>query len=151
MREKSGESEQSIASQRPRSSVSADAIQRDEVRVPANQSLVLVAERELLAALSEQAPLAFGAHPHPSPEETAAFNRAVQALCHEAHRLDLRAEELVIAIKQAWSQLAAVRKSRLGERDSDVLRRVVSSSIEVFFESRDADGRRAQLPEQQTE
>jgi len=27
----------------------------------------------------------------------------------------------------------------------------VSSSIEVFFESRDADGRRAQLPEQQTE
>jgi len=96
-------------------------------------------------------PLAFGAHPHSSPEETAAFNRAVQAICHEAHRLDLRAEELVIAIKQAWSQLAAVRKSRLGERDSDVLRRVVSSSIEVFFESRDADGRRAQLPEQQTE
>ena len=126
-------------------------MQRDEVRVPANQSLVLVAERELLAALGEQAPLAFGAHPHPSPEETAAFNRAVQALCHEAHRLDLRAEELVIAIKQAWSQLAAVRKSRLGERDSDVLRRVVSSSIEVFFESREADGLRAQSPEQQTE
>jgi len=140
-----------MASQRPQSSASTDAIQRDEARVPANQSLVLVAERELLAALSELAPLAFGAHPHPSPEETAAFDRAVHALCHEAHRLDLRVEELVIAIKQAWSQLAAVRTSRLGERDIDVLRGVVSSSIEIFFASREADGRRAQSPEQQTE
>ena len=151
MREKSGESEQSTASQRVQSSVSTDAIQRDEARVPANHALVRVAERELLAALSEQAPLVFGAHLHPSSEETAAFNRAVHALCHEAHRLDLRAEELVIAIKQAWSQLAAVRASRLGERDGDVLRGVVSSSIEVFFESREADGLRAQSPEQQTE
>jgi len=64
-----------MASQRAQSSVSTDAIQRDEVRVPANQ----------------------------------------------------------------------------GERDGDVLRGVVSSSIEVFFESRDADRRGAQLPEQQTE
>ena len=111
-----------MASQRAQFSVSTDAIQRDEARVPAHQSLVLVAERELLAALSEQ-----------------------------AHRLDLRAEELAIAIKQVWSQLASVRSSRLGERDSDVLRGVVSSSIEVFFESRDADRRGAQLPEQQTE
>src|SRR6478672_8265234 len=90
VRERSREAEQSMASQRPQSSASTDAIQRDEARVPANQSLVLVAERELLAALSELAPLAFGAHPHPSPEETAAFDRAVHALCHEAHRLDLR-------------------------------------------------------------
>ena len=77
--------------------------------------------------------------------------KLLAALSEQAHRLDLRAEELAIAIKQVWSQLASVRSSRLGERDSDVLRGVVSSSIEVFFESRDADRRGAQLPEQQTE
>ena len=140
-----------MASRRPQSSASTDAAQRDEARVPANQSLVLVAERELLAALREQAPPVFGAHPNPSPAEVAAFDRAVRALCSEAHRLDLRVEELVIAIKQAWWQLAAVRTSRLGERDGDVIRGVVSSSIEIFFQSREAEGRRAQWPEQQTE
>jgi len=40
---------------------------------------------------------------------------------------------------QSWAQLAAVRTSRLAERDGGV----VSSSIEVFFESRDGEGRRA--------
>ncbi len=129
---------------RPQSAPSTDAAQRDESRLPANQSLALVAERELLAALGELTPPAFGAYSHPTPAEVAAFGRAVRALCLEAHRLDLRVEELVIAIKQAWQQLAPARASQLGERDGDVLRQVVSASIELFFESRDGDGRGAQ-------
>ena len=48
-----------------------------------------------------------------------------------------------IAIKKAWSQLAAVRTNQLAERDGDVLREIVSSSIELFFESRDGEGQRA--------
>ena len=66
---------------------------------------------------------------------------AVRVICGEANHLGLRAEELIIGIKHAWSQLTAIRARHLGDRDADVLREVVSSSIEVFFESRDAAGR----------
>lgn len=127
---------------RPQSTPSTDAAQSGQGRAPANQSLVEVAERELRAALAEQASPARGMFTHPSPTELAAFQRAVHAICREAHQLDLQAEALVIAIKKAWAQLAAVRASRLAERDGDVLRDVVSSSIELFFESRDGEGRR---------
>jgi hypothetical protein len=48
---------------------------------------------------------------------------------------------LIVGIKQAWSQLAPVRARHLGDRDGEVLREVVSSSIEVFFESQDASGK----------
>src|SRR3954469_4990124 len=111
------------------------------VRDAANQTLVVVAERELAGALAEQERPARGMYVHPSRAEIAAFERAVHAICREAHRLDLRAEELLIGIKQAWFQLAPVRMNYLGERDGDVLREVVSSSIEVFFKSRDAEAR----------
>jgi hypothetical protein len=129
---------------RPLSPASTDAAHGEGARVPAIQSLVAVAERELLAALAEQPYTAFGMYVHRSPMAMAAFERAVHAICREAHRLDLRAEELVIAIKKAWSQLSAVRANQLSERDGDILREVVSSSIEHFFEPCDAEGRHAQ-------
>jgi hypothetical protein len=132
-----------MASPGPLSDPPTDATAHDESRASAQRSLAQVAERELHVAISEQAPPAFGVYRRPSPAESVALDRAVHALCLEAHRLDMRAEELVIAIKQAWHQLAAVRASRLGEREGDVLRHVVSSAIEVFFESRDGDGRGA--------
>jgi hypothetical protein len=72
----------------------------------------------------------------PSQTEAAAFERAVRRICLEAHRLDLPAEALLVAIKQAWSHLAPIRAQHLGDRDGDVLREVVSNSIEAFFESR---------------
>jgi len=107
-----------------------------------NQTLALIAERELLGALTEQSRPSLDMYVHPSRAEAAAFERAVHAICFEAHRLEVRAEELLIGIKQAWSRLAPARKSHLGERDGDVLREVVSSSIEVFFESREMEARR---------
>jgi hypothetical protein len=107
-----------------------------------NQRLVGLAERALERALVEQVRPPIGMYVHPSSIEIAAFDRAVHEICGEAHRLDLRAEELLVGIKQAWSQLAAVRARHLGERDGDVLREVVSNSIEVFFAARD-------LPHQQ--
>ncbi|HEX7981476.1 MAG TPA: hypothetical protein VF461_22890 [Gemmatimonadaceae bacterium] len=133
-----------MGSPRPQSAASTNAAQRDEACVLVNASLVRVAERELLGALTEQARPVLGMPAYPSTAELAAFDRAVHAICREAHRLDVHAEELVIALKQAWSQLAVLRTSRLGERDSDVLRDVVSASIEVFFESGDGEERRAQ-------
>jgi hypothetical protein len=82
-----------------------------------------------------------GMYVHPSSAENAAMQSAVRTICREARALELQAEELIIAIKQAWSQLSAVRARHLGDRDGDVLREVVSSSIEVFFESHDAASR----------
>jgi hypothetical protein len=106
-------------------------------RVRFTQTLVGVAERELERALLEQRRPAIGMYTHPSRAEYVAFDRAVGEICAEAHRLDLRAEELLVAIKQAWFQLITVRARHLGDRDGDVLRRVVSTSIEVFFQARD--------------
>jgi hypothetical protein len=137
------EPELSMVSPRPEPTPSSNADWNDEGRAPANRLLAVVAERELLAALAEQAPPGLGMFPNPSPAEIVAFEHAVHSICREAHRLELRAEELLIAIKKAWVQLAAVRTSRLAERDADVFRDVVSSSIELFFESRDGEMRRA--------
>jgi hypothetical protein len=106
-------------------------------RAASNQRLIGIAERELERALMEQERPTLGMSVHPSIAEHAAVERAIRAICGEAHRLDLRAEELLIDIKQAWSQLAAVRAFHLGDRDGDLLNAVVSSSIEVFFEARD--------------
>jgi hypothetical protein len=113
----------------------------DGLRVALHHVIVAIAERELELALLEQSRPPMGMYVHPSSAENAAVQRAVRTVCGEAHRLELRAEELIIGIKQAWTQLAPVRARHLGDRDGDVLREVVSSSIEVFFESQDASAR----------
>ena len=110
-------------------------------RVELHHEIVVVAARELERALLEQSRPPMGMYVHPSSAENAAMQRAVRTICREARPLELQAEELIIAIKQAWSQLAAVRARHLGDRDGDVLREVVSNSIEVFFESHDAASR----------
>lgn len=110
----------------------------DGLRIALHHVIAAVATRELEQALLEQSRPPMGMYVHPSSAEHAAVQRAVRTVCAEAHRLELRAEELIIGIKQAWSQLAPVRARHLGDRDGDVLREVVSSSIEVFFESKDA-------------
>ena len=94
----------------------------------------MAAERELHHALTEQERSYGGMFLPPTRAADAALDHAVRSVCDEAHRLDLRAEELVVALKQAWSHLAATRAQHLGDRDGDVLRTVVSTSIEVFFE-----------------
>lgn len=108
-------------------------------RLAVNRTLLSVAERELERALLEQIRPSTGMYANPSRAEDAAFERAVRQICGEAHRLDLPAEALLVGIKQAWSHLAPVRARHLGDRDGDVLRGVVSTSIEIFFESRACD------------
>ena len=131
------------AEKRPRQNTSGGT-SPDELRVPPHQAIVAIAERELERALLEQSLPATGMYAHPSHADHEAVQRAVHRICFEAHRLDLKAEELLVGIKQAWLQLAHVRSSHLGDRDRDVLREVVTSSIEVFFETREAsaDARR---------
>ena len=125
----------------PQPSPPSDAMHDGGARVESNERLVEIAERELAKALAMQVRSSLGMYVQPSRAEMAAFERAVDTICREAHILDLRAEELVIGIKQAWFQLAPVRFNHLGERDGDILREVVSSSIEIFFESSETEGR----------
>src|SRR5213082_3519541 len=104
-----------MASVRPQATTpSSDASQGGIDRPPAHQTLVLLAERELLSALVVQARPSLDMYVSPSHAEMVAFDRAVHSICRESHRLQLHAEELLIAIKQAWSQLAAPRKIHLG-------------------------------------
>ena len=110
----------------------------DAARIALHDELTVAAVRELQHALLEQARPPMGMYVHPSSAENAAVQGAVRIICRDAHRLGLRAEELIVGIKHAWSQLAPVRARHLGDRDADVLREVVSSAIEVFFESHDA-------------
>jgi len=110
---------------------------REDARTAMNQRLVGVAEVVLERALTAQIRPPMGMYVHASHEENAAFDCAVLEICDEAHRLGLRAEELLIAVKSAWAHLAPVRARHLGDRDGDVLREVVSSSIDVFFAARD--------------
>jgi hypothetical protein len=114
---------------------------RNDARLTLTEGLVDRAERALERALREQVRPPMGMYVHPSSAENAAFERAIDEICGEARRLDLRAEELLVAIKQAWSHLAPVRARHLGDRDGDVLRLVVSGSIEVFFAPRDQRAR----------
>ena len=125
------------AEKRPAQNASAGASPNDLVLQP-HREMVAIAERELERALLEHSRPPTGMYAHASSAEHAAVERAVHKICFEAHRLDLKAEELLIGIKRAWSQLANVRARHLGERDGDVLRQVVSSSIELFFETRKA-------------
>jgi hypothetical protein len=106
----------------------------DTHAVVASETFVRIAERELKAALLvHERPMA-GMYAQPSPIADSALHGAVRALCTEARRLDLRAEEMLIGLKQAWAHLATTRSGHLGDRDGDVLQHVVTSSIEAYFE-----------------
>lgn len=115
----------------------ASRSQSQATRSDARAQLLHAAERELRDALTEQQRPIAGMYLTASRAADAALDRAVREVCDEAHRLDLRAEEMLIAVKQAWSQFAPTRAQHLGDRDGDVLREVVSTSIEVFFEPDD--------------
>ena len=115
---------------------------RDDSRIA---PLRLVAEQALERALLEQSRLSLGMYRHVSSAEEAAVERAVRTIAGEARRLEIRAEEMIIGIKEAWARLASMRARQLGDRDADVLREVVSRSIEVFHEAQDAALRRLRL------
>jgi len=128
----------SQASQASQATPTPQNVPLDGPRSGVNESLLRVAERELRAALLEQERPITGMYVHASVAGDAALDRAVHAVCHEAHAQNVRAEELLIALKRAWSMLASTRARHLGDRDADVLRDFITATIEVFFEPRDA-------------
>jgi hypothetical protein len=130
-----------MAAEIPNTQISTGNAVHSGPRAALHQAIVVIAERELDRALIEHTRPMMGMYVHPSSAENAAVQRAIRVICTESHRLGLRAEELIIGIKQAWLQLAPVRARHLGDRDGAVLREVVSNSIEVFFEARETSAR----------
>jgi hypothetical protein len=130
-----------MASERSAVATTIPTQAKDESRLALNRTLLGVAERELRKAVMEQVRPPMGMYVRISSAEEAAIRRGVREICIEAHHLELRVEEMLVDIKQAWTQLAAERVLHLGDRDGDVLRGVVSSAIELFFEARDLQGR----------
>jgi len=113
---------------------------RDSHDVPGAhlRPIATIAEQVLAAAIAVQSRPSLDMFVARSAAESEAIERAARELCMEAHRLGLRPEQLLIETKRAWSRLAPVRASHLGDRDGDVLREVVSTCIEVYFGERNA-------------
>ena len=61
------------------------------------------------------------------------LHRALQALCAEAHGGGLRAEELLVRLKQLFYQLPEVQALPHGTDRNDLLNRVVSVCIEEYY------------------
>ena len=103
---------------------------------PVSGAFASIAEDALATAIAVQSRSSLDMFVVRSAAESDAIERAAREICIEAHRLDLRPEELLIETKRAWSRLAGVRADHLGDRDGEVLREVVSACIEVYFGER---------------
>ncbi|HTK49837.1 MAG TPA: hypothetical protein VL328_17785 [Gemmatimonadaceae bacterium] len=111
----------------------ADAGAAREPIDPVFGSFASLAEDALARAIPVQSRPSLDMFVVRSAAESDAIERAAREICSEAHRLDLRPEQLLIETKRAWSRLAGVRANHLGDRDGDVLREVVSACIEIYF------------------
>jgi len=64
-----------------------------------------------------------------------ALRRALRLMCDEAHRSGLRAEQLIVIVKDAWRSLPEVSRLPAGGTRERLLSRVVTMCIEEFYES----------------
>ena len=58
---------------------------------------------------------------------------AMRVLADEARRRDVRAEQLLVVVKNAWASLPEVHKLPAGEQRSAVLGRIVTMSINEYY------------------
>lgn len=61
------------------------------------------------------------------------LREAVGALCAEAHRHGARAEDVLIAVKQAWAALPELTTRPGDHHRTDLLRRFITACIEEFY------------------
>lgn len=62
-----------------------------------------------------------------------ALRRALRLMCDEAHRNGLRAEQLLVVVKDAWRSLPEVSQLPTGGTRERLLSRVVTMCIEEFY------------------
>jgi hypothetical protein len=78
-----------------------------------------------------------------APVPAARLRHAIRLLCDEARRRGVRAEQLVVVIKQAWASLPESRWRAGDDRGTEFLHRVVSICIEEYY----ADAAKGGLPD----
>ena len=103
-----------------------------------SRSLHAAAHAALRAALGEQLRRS-------SPDEPVSqlrLRRALRLLCDDARARGVRAEQLVIMIKQAWRSLPEAASRPGDDSGTELLRRVVSVCIEEYY----AERRAVELP-----
>ena len=61
---------------------------------------------------------------------------AVRALCDEAHRRGAHAEDVIIAVKQAWASLGELTAPPGELRRAEILRHFISVCIDEFYADR---------------
>jgi len=66
-----------------------------------------------------------------------ALRRAIRAMCDEAHRNGLRAEQLLVILKDAWSSLPEVARLSPGGTRERLLDRIVTMCVEEFYGPQD--------------
>jgi hypothetical protein len=66
-----------------------------------------------------------------------ALRRAIRVMCDEAHRNGLRAEQLLVILKDAWSSLPEVARLPTGGTRERLLDRIVTMCVEEFYGSHD--------------
>ena len=67
-----------------------------------------------------------------------ALRRAIRVMCDEAHRNGLRAEQLLVILKDAWSSLPEVTRLPTGGTRERLLGRIVTMCVEEFYGPQDA-------------
>ena len=64
------------------------------------------------------------------------LRRAIGLVCREARRERLRAEQVIVAVKQTWYSLPEVRGLPSGDTRAALLDRVVRLTIDEFYAER---------------
>ena len=65
---------------------------------------------------------------------------AVRELCADAHRRHARAEDVIVAVKQAWAALAGLTAQPGELRCGDILRHFITVCIDEFYAGHQATG-----------
>ncbi len=71
------------------------------------------------------------------PSPNGEIRRAMRLLCDDAHRRGLRAEQVIVLLKEAWGSLPEVQALSPGEERRETLGRIVSLCIDEFYAARD--------------
>ena len=68
--------------------------------------------------------------------DEAGFRRALRLMSEDAHRRGVRAEQVIVALKEAWRSLPEVQTLPAGGPRDMVLSRAITMLIEEYYASR---------------
>ena len=67
------------------------------------------------------------------PRDDAGFRRALRLMSEDAHRRGVRAEQVIVALKEAWRSLPEVQTLPAGGPRDTVLEGVITMLIEEYY------------------